>query len=54
MAKCYCECGAKYRVPDESLGKQAKCKQCGAVFTLTQEDDGPIPLADDLDDAVRQ
>jgi hypothetical protein len=54
MATCYCECGAKYRVPDNSLGKHAKCKKCGAVFTLKEEDDGPIPLADGWDDAIEQ
>lgn len=53
MAKCYCECGAKYRVPDESLGKRAKCKRCGAVFTLKEEDDGPIPLAGGWDEAIQ-
>ena len=42
-----CECGAKYRFPESSLGKRAKCKKCGAVFKLTgKEDDGTIPICD--------
>ena len=48
MPTIHCECGAKYRFPESSIGKRAKCKKCGSVFTLEPEDDqGPIPLADD-------
>jgi len=47
MAICRCSCGAKFKVPDESLGKKAKCKKCGSVFKLTEEDEGLIPIADD-------
>ncbi len=46
MAKYECACGAKYKFPDSAIGKKAKCKRCGAVFTLG-DDTGPIPLADD-------
>jgi hypothetical protein len=43
-----CECGARYRFPDESVGKRAKCAKCGAVFTLRrQQDDGIIAIAED-------
>lgn len=49
MAKYQCVCGAKYRFADSAVGKKAKCKRCGAVFTL-EADDGPIPIADDPPD----
>lgn len=48
MATCRCECGAKYRVPDSAIGKRSKCKKCGIVFTLEAEDEGVIPLADEI------
>jgi len=47
MVICQCACGARFRVPDEALGKRARCKDCGATFTLQPEDDGTIPLADE-------
>lgn len=50
MPTSHCQCGAKYRYSESSIGKRAKCKKCGTVFTLEPEDDeGPIPLADDSD-----
>lgn len=30
-----CSCGAKYKLPDDSIGKKAKCKRCGASFRIT-------------------
>ena len=48
MPKCRCACGAKYRVAEEAIGKNAKCKKCGAVFTLEPVDEGIIPIADDM------
>lgn len=48
MPTTHCQCGAKYRYAESSIGKRARCKKCGAVFTLTPEDDeGVIPLADE-------
>ncbi len=48
MPTQYCQCGAKYRFPDSSIGKRAKCKKCGAVITLADEGaNSPILLADD-------
>jgi hypothetical protein len=50
VAKARCACGAKYRFPDASIGKRAKCKECGAVFVLQPHDEvdlAPIPLADE-------
>ena len=38
MPKYECSCGAKYKFPDSSAGKKAKCKQCAAVFTLPEAD----------------
>lgn len=33
--KCNCpHCGAKYRLPLESQGKFARCKQCGEKFQV--------------------
>ncbi|UCD27777.1 MAG: hypothetical protein JSV03_11815, partial [Planctomycetota bacterium] len=29
-----CECGANIRLPDNAVGRQAKCKTCGAIFTV--------------------
>lgn len=50
MPTSRCKCGAKYRYPESSIGKRAKCKKCGTIFTLKPEDDeGPIPIADDSD-----
>ncbi len=50
MLTSRCKCGAKYRYPESSIGKRAKCKKCGTIFTLKPEDDeGPIPIADDSD-----
>lgn len=50
MPKYICTCGAKYRFPDEYIGKQTKCRKCGAVITLQATapvDDGIIPFADE-------
>lgn len=48
MPTQHCQCGAKYRFPDSSVGKRAKCKKCGAVLTLAaEEENSPILLADD-------
>lgn len=49
MAKCYCPCGTAYDVPEASLGKKAKCRKCGAVFTLKEEkeESGIFAIADE-------
>ena len=49
MAKCYCTCGTAYSVPEASLGKKAKCRKCGAVFTLKEENEesGTFAIADE-------
>ena len=49
MAKCYCPCGTAYGVPEASLGKKAKCRKCGAVFTLKEEkeESGIFAIADE-------
>lgn len=39
-----CACGARYRFDESSIGKRAKCKRCGVVFTL-QGDEAPLTLA---------
>ena len=47
MPRVQCVCGAKYRFDDSALGRRAKCKKCGATFTVAEvvADDGTIPLA---------
>ena len=46
MPTQHCECGAKYRFPETAIGKRAKCKKCGTVITLQdEEDDGILALA---------
>ena len=39
MPTQHCKCGAKYRFPDTSLGKHAKCKKCGETFVLRDEEE---------------
>ncbi len=46
MPQCTCECGAKYKFTEASLGKRAKCQKCGVVFTLAS-DHGDIAIAED-------
>ena len=48
MPKQQCTCGAKYRFDDSAVGRKARCKKCGRVFTITPDTtDGTIPLAAD-------
>lgn len=51
MIKLHCGCGAKYAFDDRAAGKRAKCKKCGAVFTVKPEapDEGPIGVAPEMD-----
>ncbi len=43
-----CTCGARYRFDDSAIGRKARCKKCGRVFTITPDAaDGTIPLAAD-------
>ncbi|HUU82263.1 MAG TPA: hypothetical protein VM243_02050 [Phycisphaerae bacterium] len=34
MPRYTCSCGARYKLPDNAVGKKAKCRRCGAVFTV--------------------
>ena len=60
MPTQHCDCGARYRFPDTAIGKRAKCKKCGTILTLVDEDDlAPIPIAgnpfaDEVANAVQQ
>jgi hypothetical protein len=40
MPTCVCACGRKYAVLESSIGKKARCKNCGAVFVVTIPSDG--------------
>lgn len=42
MPSIHCDCGAKYKFPDSAIGKRAKCKKCGVVLTLEDEDEDSI------------
>lgn len=43
--KCTCpECNAKYRLPVEAAGRQARCKVCGSKFQ--------VPGSQSLEDSV--
>jgi hypothetical protein len=48
MPRHTCDCGARFRFPDSAIGKRSKCKQCGAVFTLFDDEAGVIPVAEDI------
>lgn len=50
MPSLTCTCGARYRFDASAVGKRAKCKKCGAVFTLeVPEEKGVIPFASEPD-----
>lgn len=43
--KCTCShCGAKYRLPVEAQGRNAKCKRCGEKFQ--------VPMQENLEDSI--
>lgn len=49
MLKVACSaCGARYSVPESAAGKKARCRKCGAMFTVAPpaDDEGPLQLAD--------
>ncbi len=43
-----CGCGSRIRLPDHAAGRQARCKACGAVFTVpaSVEDHAPPDAGD--------
>lgn len=46
--KCVCQaCGAKYKLPAEFQGRQARCKQCGATFEIPK-----LKQSETLEDSV--
>jgi hypothetical protein len=47
MVVAQCPCGAKYKIPEESRGRKARCKKCGQVFEIRPSEQETIPLADD-------
>ncbi|MGD2110462.1 MAG: hypothetical protein PVI86_13865, partial [Phycisphaerae bacterium] len=47
MPTKYCQCGARYRFSESDIGRRAKCKKCGTIIILEEEDEsGPIPIAE--------
>lgn len=51
--KTACPCGATYKVSRSAIGKQARCKQCHALFIVQASDAVPIgdlPTIGDMDD----
>jgi predicted Zn finger-like uncharacterized protein len=41
LSICCDACGARYRVPDERVGKRLKCKACGHIFQVPPTGPGP-------------
>ncbi len=40
-----CTCGQKYRLPESAIGRQARCRKCGAVFNVPGDPElPPLPL----------
>ncbi len=37
MPSYKCKCGAKYKLPETSIGKKAKCKHCNLVFVVKDD-----------------
>ena len=52
MTKFTCPgCGSQYRLPEGAAGKRVRCKKCGKITQiLDDDDDGPIRLAGEPDD----
>ncbi|UCG17287.1 MAG: hypothetical protein JSV19_04490 [Phycisphaerales bacterium] len=51
MAKFTCPgCGTHYRLPEGAAGKRVRCKKCGKITQILDDDDGPIRLAGEPDD----
>jgi len=48
MPRHTCDCGAHFRFPESAIGKRSKCKQCGAVFTLFDDEADVIPISEDI------
>ena len=52
MISARCECGKEFNVPKQYAGKRARCRFCGAVFTVG-ESPAAQPVADPGHTAVR-
>ena len=58
MLKQSCpNCGTRCSLPDEAVGKKARCQKCRTIFEVEAdpappEDDGTFALADDLEDSA--
>ncbi len=42
-----CQCSARYKLPEGSEGRKAKCKKCGVVFTIPAKEVAIAPPEDD-------
>lgn len=48
MPRYTCSCGARYRLPDHSVGRKARCRKCGVIFTIPDQDiAAAVPVEDD-------
>ncbi|MCP4250539.1 MAG: hypothetical protein GY778_26140 [bacterium] len=47
MPRYTCACGARYRLPEGSGGRQARCKKCGKIFTIPADKPAPVAPPDD-------
>ncbi|MHC4441887.1 MAG: zinc ribbon domain-containing protein [Planctomycetota bacterium] len=46
-----CKCGAKIKLPDNAVGRKARCKTCSHIFTVPVDsipEDEPIPWIDEF------
>ena len=47
MPRYTCACGARYRLPEGSGGRQARCKKCGKIFTIPADEPIAVSRPDD-------
>lgn len=48
MPHVVCQCGSRFKFAETHIGKKAKCKKCGTILTL-EDDEAPIAIADEPD-----
>ena len=43
----HCECGARHKFPDRTVGRRARCRRCGVVFLIEADDDELVFIDED-------